>query len=383
MASFPNGGEPPPPPVSLRNGVRCVPAPGVEVEEVLVAVGEQIGFGNISSASRMNKAVVIFVKEEEVANRLVINGIVVSGDFINVSPLVTPTTRITVSNVPPFINNDEIERGLVRYGKFASAIKMVPLRCKNAALKHVMSFRRQVFMFLNEPELDISFRVWHEGKAYMVYANSGSMKCFECGDVGHKRMACPHKAENSEETAGPSDAVDVANGSETAKQSHAGETSDAQIHSDKQTDVVVDYNGDDDNESTEKGEKSGVADQNKKAEVHGTVDGEVAGTSGCVEMYEGKEIRDDESVSDISEIGSQVLEDTYTLQEINNFLDATFGKVVEVTDFFPDTDKFIGSVLSLQKTVSYEALDKKKRFRLKKMITRLRKDKMNALKKVK
>jgi len=266
MASLPNGGEPPPP-VSLRNGVRCVPAPGVEVEDVLVAVGEQIGFENIFSASRMNKAVVIFVKEEEIVNRLVINGIVVSGDFINVSPLVTPTTRITISNVPPFINNDEIERGLVRYGKFASAIKMVPLRCKNAALKHVMSFRRQVFMFLNEPELDISFRVWHEGKAYMIYANSGSMKCFECGDVGHKRMACPHKAQDGEETAGPSDAV--ANESETVKQSNAGEKSDAQVHSDKQTDVVVDDDVVDKNESSEKGEKSGFADQNEKAEIHG------------------------------------------------------------------------------------------------------------------
>lgn len=128
MASFPNGGEPPPP-VSLRNGIRCVPAAGVEVEEVLITFGEQISFENISSASRMNKAVVIFVKEEEVANHLIINGIVVSGDFINVSMLVTPTTRFfPISNVPPFIHNDEIERGLVRYGKFASAIKMVPLR---------------------------------------------------------------------------------------------------------------------------------------------------------------------------------------------------------------------------------------------------------------
>lgn len=46
-------------------------------------------------------------------------------------------------------------------------------------------------------------------------ANSGSMKCFECGDVGHKRMPCPHEAQNSEEATGPSDAVDVANGSVT------------------------------------------------------------------------------------------------------------------------------------------------------------------------
>ncbi len=37
---------------------------GVNVEEVLLAVGEEIGYPNIVSASRMNKAVVVFVKEE-------------------------------------------------------------------------------------------------------------------------------------------------------------------------------------------------------------------------------------------------------------------------------------------------------------------------------
>lgn len=59
-------------------------------------------------------------------------------------------------------------------------------------------------MFLNEPELDISFRVLHEGKAYVIYANTGSMKCFECGDIGHKRHACPHKAQVSEVEVRPS-----------------------------------------------------------------------------------------------------------------------------------------------------------------------------------
>lgn len=54
----------------------------------------------------------------------------------------------------------------------------------------------------------------------------------------------------------------------------------------------------------------------------------------------------------------------------------TFGKAFDVTDFFPDPEKFIASVLLFQRTVSYEALDKKKRFRLKKMVTKLRKDKV-------
>ncbi|GAA6091507.1 uncharacterized protein LOC108179569 [Tachysurus ichikawai] len=52
-------------------------------------------------------------------------------------------------------------------------------------------------MFLYEPELDVSFRVWHEGKSYMINASTGNMKCFECGDLDHKWAACPHKASTS------------------------------------------------------------------------------------------------------------------------------------------------------------------------------------------
>lgn len=44
----------------------------------------------------------------------------------------------------------------------------------------------------------ISFRVLYERKAYVIHASTGSMKCFECGDIGHKKHACPHKAQSIE-----------------------------------------------------------------------------------------------------------------------------------------------------------------------------------------
>ncbi len=79
---------------------------------------------------------------------------------------------------------------LLRFGKIASPVKAVPLRCKDAALKHVLSFRRHVYMFLNSPErtLEVSFRVIHGEYSFMVYASTESLKCFECGDLGHKRF---------------------------------------------------------------------------------------------------------------------------------------------------------------------------------------------------
>ncbi len=49
MASDPVQANPHP---SMRNGCRCVIEPGVSVEEVLVVVGELVGFENILSASR-------------------------------------------------------------------------------------------------------------------------------------------------------------------------------------------------------------------------------------------------------------------------------------------------------------------------------------------
>ena len=48
-------------------------------------------------------------------------------------------------------------------------------------------------MFLNSPDktLEASFRVAHGESSFMVYASTDS--CFECGDIGRKRFACPHK----------------------------------------------------------------------------------------------------------------------------------------------------------------------------------------------
>lgn len=62
MASSPGRGAPS---LSLRHGVRCVPDLGVNMEEVSVGTGEQVGFQKISSASRMKKAAEVFLSEEE------------------------------------------------------------------------------------------------------------------------------------------------------------------------------------------------------------------------------------------------------------------------------------------------------------------------------
>lgn len=49
--------------LSLKLGVRVVTQPNTTVEHVLLVLGEQVGHQNILFASRMNKTVVLFMKE--------------------------------------------------------------------------------------------------------------------------------------------------------------------------------------------------------------------------------------------------------------------------------------------------------------------------------
>ena len=82
-----------------------------------------------------------------------------------------------------------------------------------------------------------------------------------------------------------------------------------------------------------------------------------------------------DSESDTTSVGEITTRatDLYSLEEINQFLDETFKKSVKVSDYFSDTDKFIRSVDMLKRLVGFDLLDEKKRFRLKKHLTTLRK----------
>uniref|UniRef100_A0A674CAY2 RRM domain-containing protein n=1 Tax=Salmo trutta TaxID=8032 RepID=A0A674CAY2_SALTR len=115
---------------------------GVKVEEVLLAVGEQVGAEFIHSASRMNKAVVVFMKRENLVGRLIASGIFVRDVLVPVLPLSTPSTRVVVANLPPFITDDQIRKELSRFGKFASGFRVLSAGFQAAAVKHVVSFRR-------------------------------------------------------------------------------------------------------------------------------------------------------------------------------------------------------------------------------------------------
>ncbi len=171
--------------LTRRHGVKIDSK--ASVEDICLAVGDVVNHENIASASRMNNAVVLFLSTIEKANEIVQNGVVIKGSLIPVFPLSTPAKKIVLSNIPPFVKDEIIVQELSRYGKIVSPIKKIPLGCKSPLVKHLVSFRRQVFMILKngEDELDLVFKFKIDGFDYAVFASSDTtIKCYGCKKLG-------------------------------------------------------------------------------------------------------------------------------------------------------------------------------------------------------
>ncbi len=183
-------------PLTAKHGCKCLPDESITVEDCLIAIGSEVGSRNIVSASRMNKAVVVFLREVCLVQHLVEFGLSIRDTFLPVLPLSSPskTPKVILSNVPPFITDDSLERLIGRFCKLVGPIKMIPLGLQNPEFKHVMSFRRQTFMILNAEfkSLNTSAKTTSLGKEYTIYISrpTESMRCFTCGKYGHTKLVC-------------------------------------------------------------------------------------------------------------------------------------------------------------------------------------------------
>lgn len=349
--------------VKVPVGVEC------SVEECVLAVGELVGHNSVRSASRMNGAVVLFLDKVEKVNVIVENGIVMNDSLIKVFPLVNPARKVLLSNVPPFITDSSLQRELSRYGQLVSAIKKIPLGCKSPLLKHVVSFRRQVFMILRSDidELNIAFKFKVDSFDYVIFATTESMKCFGCGKVGHLVRICPDK--------------NIAKGPEVEIETNT-QNQDQRVEKENEVDEVSVLSVDKENEGVvETGEKT-VEKNDETVDIELELEGEILKedeavfkmpsvkrkSNRCEIATTSKKKAQDEAtseeevtVSDLSgseseqEASESMRTDAqefsgYSLERMKSFLQRTKGmRNVEVIDYFPDLSLFFETARSLTK----------------------------------
>lgn len=179
--------------LTRRHGIRIATEIRCSVEECVLAVGDVVDCSSVLAASRMNGAVVMFLESIEKVNTVVQTGIVIKDTFIQVMPLVRPAKRITISNVPPYMTDEALINELTRYGQVISTIKMIHYGGKSEQSKHVICYRRQVYMVLKSgvEELNVAFKFKIDGFDHVIFVSSDNMKCFGCGQEGHLRRSCP------------------------------------------------------------------------------------------------------------------------------------------------------------------------------------------------
>lgn len=399
--------------LSARHACKCMPADAsVSIENVLVAIGRELGAQNIMSASRMNKAMVVFLKEVEMVNHLVECGLTVQDVFVPVLPLSNLSKKVMLSNVPPFISDKALESILGRYGKLVGPIKMIPLGLKTPELKHVMSFRRQAVMILSAEfaTLEVSVKLTVLEKDYTIFISTESMKCFVCGKYGHIKTACPLVKEaqnarngvesnssqilNAPENNDPVEEISAAP-EPNAEKSALAEVGE-QLHPGPSADII---------ETVVKKSDTGQSETNDTVEVELEQSREQGGpkvSEGLDEMQAScsnmsyndieltqSQVIESDSDSDCSDSIADELSETnsqgstvgkvaksryYSVEQLNDFLNGTKNqRKPKIEMFFPDLRLFTESSLVAMKKATFEELDQPKRYRLKKFVSAVRK----------
>lgn len=123
---------------------------------------------------------------------------------MQVTPCMHLQDEASSPNVPPLIKNGLLKE-LARFRKFSSAVNMIPLGCKNTAVKHVLSFQRQVFMYLNslDETSNVLFKCNHGRSSYRLFTSTESVQCFECGDIHTESLAAGTNDSQSRDASEP------------------------------------------------------------------------------------------------------------------------------------------------------------------------------------
>ncbi len=295
---------------------------------------------------------------------------------------------------------------------------MIPLGLKNPNMKHVMSFRRFTYMIPNSQHdpLNLVLKVSVGGKDYTIFVSSGQMRCFSCGEHGHVRQTCPSKQNDrpiTDLTGSQTIQEDTVQENTTVvREVPAEETENCIAENESRSETNnpdVDQSADGASTSANAAEM-----QNVRTEVQETLSQPKSREDElplmeCVDKNENKsddEVNENcsqftvssgiamsdcdsdnecESIESFLEtgdndpqIGTSELSGCevkfYSARQISIFLDETKSvRNPQIEQVFPDLRKFLASCRDVMINTTVEEFSRQKRYRLKKIITKVKK----------
>ncbi|UYV71331.1 hypothetical protein LAZ67_8002670 [Cordylochernes scorpioides] len=148
------------------------------------------GTAGIIQISKVNGHQLLGLANRGLAERLINNGLEVEGTLLRAFPFRKRAERITVGNLPFFVEDAAIIKALGPYGRITS---IAPKMMKAGPYTYTDG-RREAFIVLHEgvttERLPTRLNITIKGEAWPAYLSSG-IKCSRCHGQGHRRANCP------------------------------------------------------------------------------------------------------------------------------------------------------------------------------------------------
>lgn len=176
---------------------------GILINDYLEGLLAITGPNDIRAASKItNQRICVYLASKEIATAITNEHkyINIKGQRLELRLLVKGNKKIIISNIPPIIPNDLIERELIKLNITPkSTITCMRIGTQNPLLSHVISFRRQ---FLMDPEdvekIPGSILISYEEISYRIFFASEAATCYICKQTGHIAKQCPEQTEHNE-----------------------------------------------------------------------------------------------------------------------------------------------------------------------------------------
>ena len=188
------------PTMTNKHAITIPATENISTEDVCRALATLISPQNIVACGKINGSILVYVKQEGRIPYICSAGLNIKDQHIPVTPLVKPSKKVIISNIRPDIPNSVLVPTLQHFGTMVSEIRPISANFEGP-LQNVMSFRRYVFMNLRpeHSDLDVSFNVNHNNRAYRVYVSVSGAICFYCKQKNHIARNCPQKIQDEDQ----------------------------------------------------------------------------------------------------------------------------------------------------------------------------------------
>ncbi|UYV75961.1 hypothetical protein LAZ67_13001935, partial [Cordylochernes scorpioides] len=165
--------------------------PDYQTYQYLKAIDRVVGGSkNVVQFAKVNGHYLLGLTSRSLAERLIREGLEVEGTLIRTFPFRKRSIKITIGNLPFFVEDAAVINALSRFGRITS----IAPKLLRAGEFDFTDGRREAFILLHDgvtvDKLPTRFEIKIKGEAWPAYLTYG-IKCSRCHGQGHRRANCP------------------------------------------------------------------------------------------------------------------------------------------------------------------------------------------------